>query len=368
MSVSGWSSDNGATMVQLDSLGQSNQVFNVEWVSTGYKLLPSYNPKVVSIHANSTANGADVEQYTDSEQLNQRFSIIFVSSGYYKIVAKSSGKCLAVSDNCTTNGASIVQWEWLNGYGNFKWKFSSVSLSSPISNGTYTVKAKHSNKLMSIDGWSSSDGAIVMQWGNVCQSNQEFDLAFTGSGYTLNPVYTDKVISIDSYSITNGAAVIQWENLSQQNQFFEIVDLGSGDYKIVSRFTNKCLAVNDNDTANGAHIVQWEWLDGYDNFKWSFDTTCSSPLARRITSNVERQAGPSVNISPNPANNSIRVDIAGINNAQIQIFDINGKLRLTSKAINNPMIICVNRYLGTGMHLLKITGTNISVTKKLIIQ
>ncbi|WP_315821406.1 RICIN domain-containing protein [Paraflavitalea speifideaquila] len=288
MTVAGWSDSDGAIIEQWDSVNQSNQVFNIQATPGGYKLLPSYNARAVTVNGYSNANGGAINQWADYGQTNQRFSVVDVGGGYYKIVSRSSGKCLAVTNNGTANGDDIVQWDWLN-YDNAKWKLNPVALASPLANGTYTIKAKHSSKVMSVAGESTGNGAIIEQWANVCQDNEKFTVTFTSAGYTIKPVYNTKLLTVSNQSITNGAALVQWDNLGQSNQRFELADAGSGYYKIVSRYTNKTLAVLGSGTANGDDIVQWEWLNN-DNFKWAFETPCNSLMGEESLPRLLLQA------------------------------------------------------------------------------
>ena len=222
---------------------------------------------------------------------------------------------------------------------------------------------------MSVAGWSTSNGAIIEQWANACQDNEKFSVQFSSAGYTINPIYNSKLVSVNNYSVANGAAVVQWDNLGQSHQQYEIVDLGGGYYKIVSRYTNKCLAVTGSGMNNGDDVVQWEWLNN-DNFKWAFEAPC---LARAINgsptlADADEQNGVFVSVSPNPASNLITINYTGINNAQIQIFDMSGKLMLSKKALNNSDKIYVGQDFQKGMYLLKLNGTNKSVVKKVVIQ
>ena len=367
MSVAGVSDSNGAIIEQWDSVGQaSNEVFNVQWTASGYKFLSSYNAKAVTVNGNSTANGAVINQYSDLEQLNQRFSIIDVGGGYYKIAARHSGKCLAVTGNGMNNGDDVVQWEWLN-YDNFKWRFTPVALDSSIANGTYNIKAKHSSKMMSVAGWSTDNGAVVEQWDSLCQDNLKFNLTFTSTGYIIKPSYNNKVLSVNNYSVANGASIVQWDDLNQSHQRYQIVSLGGGYYKIVSRYTNKCLAVTGSGMNNGDDVVQWEWLN-YDNFKWAFKSPCTSQggAATSIALLPENNHA-YLKVYPNPSTGYIIIQYSGVDNAQVQIYDMNGKLMMTRKGINDTEMINVSKF-AKGVYTLRIYGTNKIMLEKIIVQ
>lgn len=365
MSVAAASDSNGAVIEQWTPLGQANEVFNVQWTSAGYKLLPSYNAKTVTVNGYGLANGAVINQWTDLEQPNQRFSIIDVGGGYYRIVARNSGKCLAVTGNGMNNGDDVVQWEWLNS-DNFKWQFTLIPLDSTLANGTYTINAKHSNKVMSVQGWSSDNGGIIEQWDNLCRGNEKFSVQYTSSGYIIKPSYNNKVLSVNNYSIANGASIVQWDDLTQSHQRYQIVNLGSGYYKIVSRHSNKCLAVTGSGMNNGDDIVQWEWLNS-DNFKWAFEAPCSG-MTSQINSSLENKNNLEyLKVYPNPSVDYITVQYSGIDNAQVQIYDMNGKLIMIRKGINSTETINVSTF-GKDVYTLKISGTNKIVFEKIIVQ
>jgi len=367
MSVNGWSENDGAVIEQWAPLGQANQVFNVQWTSSGYKLLPSYNAKAVAVNGSNAANGAVVDQWADGEQGNQRFSIIDAGGGYYKIVARHSGKCLAVNNTGMNNGDDVVQWEWLN-YDNFKWQFTSVPLTSSIADGTYTIKARHSSKVMSVEGWSSSNGSIVEQWTNLCQGNQKFTVQFSSTGYIIKPSYNTKAVSVNNYSAANGAAVVQWDDLSQTHQRFEIVNLGAGYYKIVPRHSNKCLAVIGSGTNNGDDVVQWEWQDS-DNFKWSFETPCAGGRQRTtdLGSTEEGEENTDLKIYPNPATDHFFVQASGMDNSQITMYDTHGKVVMSKTEVSDQHPINVDAVSG-GIYILKVSGVNRTIYRKILIR
>jgi len=266
------------------------------------------------------------------------------------------------------DGDDVVQWEWLN-YDNFKWQFTAVPLDSTLANGTYNIKAKHSNKMMSVAGWSSGNGAVIEQWDSLCQDNEKFTLQYTPSGYIIKPHYNSKVVSVNSYSVSNGAAIVQWDDLSQQHQRYQIVSLGGGYYKIVCRYTNKCLAVTGDGPNNGDDVVQWEWLN-YDNFKWAFEIPCggSQRTVRENNLNSDNLLGSQLlNVYPNPANSYFSIYNPAMHDQYIDMFDINGKLMMRIKNSKNEQAIDVSK-LARGDYTLKIVDSNRTIIKKIILQ
>jgi hypothetical protein len=136
----------------------------------------------------------------------------------------------------------------------------------------------------------------------------------------------------------------------------------------VCRYTNKCLAVTASGTNNGDDVVQWEWLD-YDNFRWALETPCNQagrPANSPIASTAD-SSDLSVNVSPNPTPGMLNIRFKNIDNAQLQVLDISGRLFFQGKATTN-MFINLKKYPLGNVCLIKITGTNKSIVKKIIIQ
>ena len=133
---------------------------------------------------------------------------------YYEVVARHSSKCLDVSDASTLNGANIIQWTCV-GDTNQQW------LIIPIGDGYYKFIARHSNKVLALASGSLVNGLPVVQM-------------------------TD-----------NGTASMQWQ----------IVDLTGGYIRIMARPSGKALDVSNGSTSDGALVHQWDYV-GATNQQW----------------------------------------------------------------------------------------------------
>jgi len=72
-----------------------------------------------------------------------------------------------------------------------------------------------------------------------------------------------------------------------------------------------------------------------------------------------------VELYPNPAVNSIRLDIGMVDTAAIQIFDINGKLVIEKKNYQSKEIVNISS-LKTGVYLIRVVSTKGNAIKKFI--
>jgi len=233
-----------------------------------------------------------------------------------------------------------------------------------IANGTYRIAAKHSNKVMSIAGYSTANGAIAEQWDWLNQANEKFIVTLTPNGYKIVPSYaTSKVLQVNSMSMANSTGVSIWDDYAQDNERFSIIDIGGGYYKIVARHSAKCLAVNNNGTANGDDIVQYEWLN-YENFKWSFTDVSSSLLAVNPPSHLKETSGPLV--YPNPSNGPVTITLNAPVKTRVQVLDVHGKVRYDNTAANSVINLDLGKW-GKGYYIIRITDEKATYTRPVVI-
>ncbi|MEJ7830655.1 MAG: RICIN domain-containing protein, partial [Segetibacter sp.] len=301
------------------------------------------------------------------------------SSVSYKLDMNLFGTVNAASVYRTTNTQNCVQLSNISATNNI-YSYSAPAKSvttfvipvtialNPISNGTYRITAKHSNKVMSVAGYSSTNGAIVEQWDWVNQSNEKFIITLTSNGYKIVPSYaTSKVVQVDGAALTNSASVSIWDDIGTSNERFSIINVGLGYYKIVARHSAKCLAVNNNGIANGDDIVQYEWLN-YDNFKWTF-TAEASPLIAYKNKNVIEQniVYPNAVVYPNPSKDRITINLKNLKEARVQISDVGGRIIYENKPVGDLLNVNLGKF-GKGIYNVRITSINHSVTTPVVIK
>lgn len=92
--------------------------------------------------------------------------------------------------------------------------------------GTYTLQAVHSGKVLDVDGWGTHDGANVHQWTDGGGDNQRFELLDQGNGeYRIEPVHSGKAVGVANGSTSDGATVEQqsWSDDASQRWTFSSV-------------------------------------------------------------------------------------------------------------------------------------------------
>ncbi|MET0405378.1 MAG: glycoside hydrolase family 97 catalytic domain-containing protein [Cystobacter sp.] len=146
------------------------------------------------------------------------------------------------------------------------------------SNRFYKIINRLSGKALVIQGAARSDGASAIQWPYMdSETNDEWRLVDAGGGY-YDLVNRNSGRSLDVYdaSTAAGTRLIQFTSRGSTNQQWQVLDLGDGYVRIVSRSSGMDLDVADASTADGANIIQWPW-NGGGNQQWQLVQVGSTP-------------------------------------------------------------------------------------------
>lgn len=128
-----------------------------------------------------------------------------------------------------------------------------------VSGATYSIVARHSNKVVGINGASAADGATVVQQTNTNAASQRFVVTEVATGfYRISPVNSPtRALDVTSASSADGASIIQWTYGGGLNQQWQLIPSSGGFFQIRSRSSGKNLDVTGASTTDGAAIIQW---------------------------------------------------------------------------------------------------------------
>ena len=120
--------------------------------------------------------------------------------------------------------------------------------------GVYWIRSKPSGKALDIDlrGFHNRENNLkLIQWDYHGGSNQQFLIAGTcGPYYTIRARHSDKLLDVYGGSRDDGAGLQQFQENGGENQQFCIVAVGDGNYKIVARHSGKVLEAPGATTAS----------------------------------------------------------------------------------------------------------------------
>lgn len=127
----------------------------------------------------------------------------------------------------------------------------------PLSNGCYTIKAKHSDKYMQPE--NGNNGARIRQYSANGQNNQVFELeAVDGDAYKIKPFSTSKVWEASGAGTGYGTGIQQNDYNGGNYQKWLVSAWGDGTYRLAPKHQSSVLAdVEGTSTSDGAGLHLW---------------------------------------------------------------------------------------------------------------
>jgi uncharacterized protein (DUF1800 family) len=138
-------------------------------------------------------------------------------SGYFRLVARHSAKCLAVTGASQHDLAPVVQitcnsgaeQQWLLEHG---------------ADGLYRITAKHSGKVLAVSGGSLADAAPVVQAAGDGSENQQWDVEPIGAEYfRIVARHSDQALDVSGASMADGVPVVQFPLRSGADEEWSIL-------------------------------------------------------------------------------------------------------------------------------------------------
>lgn len=125
---------------------------------TVFQLINRRSGRAMDIPGASTATGTGVVQYTPSSAVNQRFRFTPVGGDVYEIHTTHAGTPLAlgISGGGSADGAKLIQWHSLHDT-NMQWKITDTG------DGHVVITCLRSGKVLGVRGGSASNGAAIEQ-------------------------------------------------------------------------------------------------------------------------------------------------------------------------------------------------------------
>lgn len=215
-------------------------------------------------------------------------------SGVYTLTARHSGKVLDVNGAATTDGAKVQQYT-ANGSSAQQWRLAASSTS-----GYYTLTNVNSSRKLAIDlnvgtngGFSdaTANGLRVFQYGTNAADNRLWKIDATSDGYyTLTNKRSGKVLDVSGgpTATADGVPLIQWTNTAGSHQQWKLTPLTTTTIAATSRTTTA--------TATAAEAAPEARLVAYPNPSPDGQATLTwrAQKAQSVTVRIVNQRGKSV--------------------------------------------------------------------------
>ena len=236
--------------IELWELSEKNhQRFDIKYLGDGtYTIQAIHSGKYLTVSNSKKASGTNVEQNTYKDIDAQKWYIQSAGNGYYYVVSKCNNLYLTV-DGKATNGTNInVKDQNKNNVQKFKFnKIETVLGKQTIENGVYSISSKlNSNFAIDINysSMENNSNAQLFQYKNV-GNNQKFRVKYIEDGtYTIEAVCSSKLLTVYDSLYLNGTNVIQYENNNLNSQKWVIKEAENGYYYVISKCNNLYLNVD----------------------------------------------------------------------------------------------------------------------------
>jgi hypothetical protein len=166
-----------------DALGKSESAVHSVTIKSGYRLMFRSSQKCLTTSGNGTANGTWMIQWTCNPnwdpwdgQVFSLYPVDPVGSNHWQLRPNTAnnppfGQCVDVYGASTANGAPLNLYQCTPGAANQVWSFP--PLGSP-NLGWFGGFAMHSNKCMDVTAGNPNNGVQIEQYECVWNSNQQF--------------------------------------------------------------------------------------------------------------------------------------------------------------------------------------------------
>jgi serine protease len=141
--------------------------------------------------------------------------------------------------------------------------------------GVYNIRLKSSRKVLDIDEsfcwFCGPDGKKLQQWDFHGGDNQQFIISDMGGGFVrITAKHSGKVLDVEGVSVSEGANLQQWSVAGGLNQQWTIRPTSGGFYQIISRNSGKAIGIEGSSSSNGAKAKQYTSLPSADNQQFEF--------------------------------------------------------------------------------------------------
>lgn len=227
-----------------------------------YFVKTALDPTMVwDIDGGAINSGANLQIWTNTNVKQQKYEFLKNQDGSYTIKASHSGKVLDVQDGNLNSGANVWQYG-SNGTDAQKWYLEKNE------NGTYSIRSKLNNLYLDIDNGIAENGRNVQTYEGNGSKAQQFILTkiepikgtqtiSDGIYFIVNKEKPGVGLDIDSGSLQNGANLQIWKNDKANQQKFKLT-YEDGYYTIEAFHSGKVLDVDNAGEANGTNVWQWE--------------------------------------------------------------------------------------------------------------
>lgn len=161
------------------------------------------------------------------------------------------------------NGASrmkTAKLRWVDG-----WPVAEYVSQGAIKDGIYSIRNRHSQKVIGLSNAQTSDGTAVVLDSDVNRHSNLWRFTYTDEKfYRITPYLAqDKMLEIRACGTRNGDKAIVWTDVGSACQEWYISMLDQGYYRIANKNSHLMLEIINAFTHDGAEAQQWPYNEHF---------------------------------------------------------------------------------------------------------
>lgn len=234
----------------------ANQKFKITYNQDGtYTIKVLHTNKAMDVPGASGRNGTAVQQYNSNNTEAQKWIIKKNTDNTYSIISKCNGLALDICSGSKSVGAGLQTYRF-NGTKAQKFTFKACSTekgTQSAEDGTYRILSRVNNgKVFDIASGSTANNAKVQMWDNANVKQQKFEIKYVGDGYyKIKAKHSNKVLTVESKNPKVGSAITQQEDKNLDTQKWILKKYSESVYAIVSKCGNLYIDLGAANTKNG---------------------------------------------------------------------------------------------------------------------
>ncbi len=257
----------GALLRTAANSNKASQKFKVSYHTEDgtYSIMLLHSKKQMDVQSAGGKNGTLVQQYSKNDTDAQKWVLVKNEDGTYSVIAKCNGLALDVAGGSTVNGANIQTYKY-NGTQAQKFRFEACQAekaTKSAENGTYRILTMvDTRKAFDIPGGLIENGVKVQIWDNDKVIQQKFDIELIEDGYyKIKAKNSNKVLTVESQTPQVGSKITQEEDQNLITQKWILKKQSESVYSIVSKCGNLYIEVQSSNLQNGQALELKEQTD-----------------------------------------------------------------------------------------------------------
>lgn len=329
LEVRGFSVDNQAPIQTAVVNYKANQQFRISYNNDGtYSIIALHSGKTMDLWAAGGEFGTPVNQYAINGTKAQKWIISKNSDNTYSIFSQCNRLALDVYAGSKKVGTRIQTYLY-NGTNAQKFTFEGVDPvvgTQSVENGTYRFLSVLNNTMVfNVAGGSVQNNAKIQLWSSTGMAQQKFDVEYVGNGYyKIKAKHSNKALTVESENPKSGSIVTQKEDKGLDTQKWILKKQSECVYSLISKCGQLYIEVPNNNAKNGQKL-QLNYQNDLQKQQFIFVNETPTKDISQIEDGVYKiqpKSGGTLDVSGGSQNNFANIQIWENANVQQQKFHI----------------------------------------------